>query len=58
MDQHDTMVLLEDESSSSKTKSKKRRWREIETIKDRFQLRKELQDIDIFGEFDLLEYEF
>lgn len=58
MDKRDTMVLLEAESASSKTKGKKRKWREIETIKDKFRLRKELQDIDMFGELELVEFEF
>lgn len=32
--------------------SKKRKWREIETLKDRQRLLKELQDIDSTFEFD------
>lgn len=58
MDKRDTAVLLEADSASSKSKNKKRKWREIEAIKDRFKLRKELQDIDIFGELELVELEF
>tara|TARA_Y100001934_G_scaffold60075_1_gene74447 strand:- start:259 stop:408 length:150 start_codon:yes stop_codon:yes gene_type:complete len=40
-----------DIDSPTKTKSKKRKWREIEAIKDRYQLEKELADIDM--SFDL-----
>lgn len=36
---------------SSRSKPVKRKWREIEALKDRQKLRKELEDIDIFGEY-------
>ncbi len=50
MDTSDLFAML-DIDSSTKTKSKKRKWREIEAIKDRYQLEKELADIDM--SFDL-----
>ena len=46
MDTSDLFAML-DIDSSTKTKSKKRKWREIEAIKDRYQLEKELADIDM-----------
>jgi hypothetical protein len=39
--------------SRSKSTSKKRRWREIEAIKDKHRLLKELQDIDDSFDFDV-----
>ena len=50
MDTSDLFAML-DKDSPAKTKSKKRKWREIEAIKDRYQLEKELADIDM--SFDL-----
>lgn len=50
MDTSDLFAML-DIDSPAKTKSKKRKWREIEAIKDRYQLEKELADIDM--SFDL-----
>ncbi|GGP40334.1 MULTISPECIES: DUF3545 family protein [Shewanella] len=38
--------------SRSKSSSKKRKWREIEAIKDKQRLLKELQDIDNSFDFD------
>jgi len=40
------------EPRSTKTRGKKRKWREIEVLKDRFELRKELQDMDISSDYD------
>ena len=51
MDKSDLFAMLDIEASPAKTKSKKRKWREIEAIKDRYQLEKELADIDM--SFDL-----
>ncbi|MGX9462433.1 DUF3545 family protein [Shewanella sp. A14] len=39
--------------SRSKSSSKKRKWREIEAIKDKQRLLKELQDIDDSFDFDM-----
>ncbi|KGY13656.1 hypothetical protein NM22_03475 [Vibrio tubiashii] len=42
---------------AARTKPVKRKWREIEAIKDRQQLQKELMDMDIgFSDLDKLEY--
>ena len=51
MDTSDLFARLNLDETSTKTKSKKRKWREIEAIKDRYQLEKELADIDM--SFDL-----
>lgn len=51
MDTSDLFAMLNLDATSTKTKSKKRKWREIEAIKDRYQLEKELADIDM--SFDL-----
>ncbi len=42
---------------STRSKPVKRKWREIEAIKDRQRLQKELMDMDIgFEDIDKLEY--
>ena len=51
MDTSALFAMLNLDETSTKTKSKKRKWREIEAIKDRYQLEKELADIDM--SFDL-----
>ena len=51
MDTSDLFAMLNLDETSTKTKSKKRKWREIEAIKDRYQLEKELADSDM--SFDL-----
>lgn len=48
------LVESELEGKSSKRKGKPaRRWREIEALKDQYELKKELCDIDIFQGYDL-----
>lgn len=50
MDGFDLNLIMEFETNRtqvSRTKPSKRRWREIEEIKDRQKLRKELNDMDI-----------
>jgi len=41
------------ESGTVKTKTSKRKWREIEAIKDQYQLRKELSEMDMGFDLDL-----
>ncbi|WP_084407419.1 DUF3545 family protein [Aestuariibacter salexigens] len=53
MDNSDLLSLLDVESRPAKTKSKKRKWREIEAIQDRYKLRKELTDMDLCLESEL-----
>ncbi|SIO03721.1 DUF3545 family protein [Salinivibrio sp. ES.052] len=40
---------------SGRAKPVKRKWREIEALKDKQRLKKELEDIDIFGDFSQLD---
>ncbi|MEP4888560.1 MAG: DUF3545 family protein [Aliiglaciecola sp.] len=53
MDTKKLMSMIDTESRPSKTKSKKRKWREIEAIQDRYKLRKELEDMDMSLEAEL-----
>ena len=57
MDNSDVISLADLETRSTKTRSKKRKWREIEAIKDRHELRKELQDMDLYNEFDFSDFD-
>lgn len=43
------------ESKKSSGRGKKRKWREIEALKDKHRLRKELQDLDYFSDDISLE---
>jgi hypothetical protein len=47
MESIEFLNAVESESRRVKTKSKKRKWREIETIKDRFRLKQELCEMDV-----------
>ncbi|MCY7296139.1 DUF3545 family protein [Alteromonas sp. a30] len=53
MSKSDVISHLDPDTNTVKSKKKKRMWREIEALKDRYRLRKELQDIDIFNEYEL-----
>ena len=53
MEAVDFLNAVESESRNTKTKSKKRKWREIEAIQDRFRLKQELCGMDV-----CLEVEF
>ncbi len=53
MDKSDLFAMLNIEETPAKTKSKKRKWREIEALQDRFKLEKELAEIDYGFEYDL-----
>lgn len=57
MDKSDIMTTLDAETRSSKSRKKKRMWREIEAIKDKYKLRKELQDMDMFHDYELSNIE-
>ncbi|MCG9711338.1 DUF3545 family protein [Shewanella insulae] len=46
-------TVIERPNSRSRSSSKKRKWREIEAIKEKQRLIKELQDIDSSFEYDL-----
>lgn len=47
MESIDLLNAVDNASRNVKTKSKKRRWREIEAIKDRFRLKQELCEMDV-----------
>lgn len=49
----DIMAMEPNPYRAHKTKSTKRKWREIEAIQDRRQLQKELKELDYFGEYNL-----
>lgn len=53
MESVDFLNAVEVESRTVKTKSKKRKWREIEAIKERFRLKQELCDMDVGWELEL-----
>ena len=53
MDKSDLFAMLNIEETPAKTKSKKRKWREIEALQDRFKLEKERAEIDYGFEYEL-----
>ena len=53
VDKSELLSMLDIESRPAKTKNKKRKWREIEAIQDRYRLRKELEDMDMSLEAEL-----
>lgn len=53
MDKSDLFAMLDIEETPAKTKSKKRKWREIEALQDRFKLEKELAEMDYGFEYEL-----
>ena len=53
MDKSDLFAMVNIEETPAKTKSKKRKWREIEALQDRFKLEKELAEIDYGFEYEL-----
>ena len=58
---NEIIEILEGSDTSKKTsqKNKKRKWSEIEAIKDKQRLRKELQELDYFADsvaIDELEF--
>lgn len=58
MDKSDLLSMLDIDSRPAKNRSKKRKWREIEAIQDRYRLRKELEDMDMSLEQELENLEF
>ncbi|QJR80067.1 DUF3545 family protein [Alteromonas pelagimontana] len=53
MDKSDLFAMLDIEATPARTKSKKRKWREIEALQDRFRLEKELAELDYGFEYEL-----
>ncbi|WP_411693169.1 DUF3545 family protein [Glaciecola sp.] len=55
MERSEIMSIIDKESRPVKTKSKKRKWREIEAIQDQYKLERELYDMDMNLEYELNE---
>lgn len=53
MNQNEVFAVVDNESRTSKSRSKKRKWREIEAIQDRFRLQKELAEYEVEFDYDL-----
>jgi hypothetical protein len=53
MDKSDLLSTLDSETKSSKSKVNKHKWREIEAIHDRHQLRQELRELGLSPEDEL-----
>ena len=53
MDKSELLSTLDSETKSSKSKANKRKWREIEAIHDRHQLRQELRELGMSIEDEL-----
>ena len=55
MERSDILAVIDNESRPVKTKSKKRKWREIEAIHEQYRLQRELSDMDVNLEYELSE---
>ncbi|MFT6991239.1 MAG: hypothetical protein ACJASL_003226 [Paraglaciecola sp.] len=53
MDKSELLSTLDSETKSSKNKANKRKWREIEAIHDRHQLKQELRELGMSPEDEL-----
>ncbi|BCL71087.1 conserved hypothetical protein [Vibrio nigripulchritudo MADA3029] len=49
----DIMAMDGQQTRSTRSKPAKRKWREIEAIKDRQRLQRELMEMDVCNEYDL-----
>jgi len=47
MEAREIFSIIDNETRTSKRKSKKRKWREIEAIEDKYRLKQELSDMDM-----------
>ncbi|GAL05961.1 DUF3545 family protein [Photobacterium aphoticum] len=54
----DDFLATDTPSRGSRSKPVKRKWREIEALKDRQRLRRELADIDIFNDLTDSDIDF
>lgn len=43
----DDLVVIDSETRSARNTAKKRKWREIEALKEKYRLQKELESIDL-----------
>lgn len=55
VERSEIMSIIDTESRPVKTKSKKRKWREIEAIQDQYKLQRELSDLDANLEYEINE---
>ena len=55
VERSELLSLIDTESRPVKTKSKKRKWREIEAIQDQYKLERELGGLDMNLEYELNE---
>jgi hypothetical protein len=53
MDSVEIFAVIDHETRPSKGKAKKRKWREIEAIKEKYRLKQELIDMDLGLELEL-----
>ena len=53
VERSDILSIVDTESRPVKTKSKKRKWREIEAIHDKYKLQRELTEMDMSLEYEL-----
>ncbi|MBT1450434.1 DUF3545 family protein [Glaciecola sp. XM2] len=53
MDSVEILSVINNETRPNKGKSKKRKWREIEAIKDKYRLKRELTEMDVGLELEL-----
>jgi hypothetical protein len=53
MNSAEILSVIDNETRASKGKAKKRKWREIEAIKDKYRLKRELTDMDVGLELEL-----
>lgn len=53
MDSVDILSVIDNETRPTKMKAKKRKWREIEAIKEKYRLKKELSEMDVSLEHEL-----
>ncbi|MEX1222730.1 Protein of unknown function [Pseudidiomarina planktonica] len=56
MDHSEELSVVNDKSD--KSRNSKRKWREIEAIKEKYRLRQELQEMDFGLDVDLEEMDF
>ena len=54
----DEMMTIDTIYRRSRAKPEKRKWREIEALKDRQRLRQVLQDMDMCGSFNSDDFDF
>lgn len=54
----DIMAMEPFNDRSSRQRPVKRKWREIEALKERYELKRELRELDLAGEYNFDELDF